>query len=39
MFEHFAPTMHDNRWAGRQDYGGDLPDPVSPLYGDPGGWW
>lgn len=35
----FDKGMHDNRWAGRQDYGGDLPDPVSPLYGDPGGWW
>lgn len=36
----FDKGMHDNRYAGRQDYGGiDIPDPVSPLYGDPGGWW
>lgn len=36
----FDKGMHDNRWAGRQDYGGDtIPDPVSPLYGDPMGWW
>lgn len=36
----FGKGMHDNRRAGRQDYdGADTPEFVSPLYGDPGGWW
>jgi hypothetical protein len=36
----FGKGMHDNRWAGRQDYAGDdVPEISSPLYGDPGGWW
>jgi len=35
----FDKGMHDNRWAGQQDFGDSVPDPVSPLYGDPMGWW
>lgn len=35
----FDRGMHDNPWGGRQDYGNDTPSPVSPLYGDPAGWW
>jgi len=35
----FAKGMHDSRYAGQQDYGDEISTPVSPLYGDPGGWW